>query len=224
MGEMAGVPDDVDRYADFLLRQEEVRHRVPEAVWRDLDQILLRGPGDRPPLDQVWRDLRLKTLYGVTLRKWRQYVRVRLAVEARVLSAHAIRPLTVLLSIPTDKQREMQDGCQLMLLSQLTRLLEQEDLSSDLLLKVADALSRQRMAAIKADAQRTNERKVKAQTRSAATEQGVDWTRDVGERVRRLYGIHLPAIKRSPDPPGPDSSGRAADPNAPTDPLPAPVP
>jgi len=182
-----------DRAAAYLLQRCAVVQKVPAKVRKQIDAALSREAGGRVSIKGLWEELRLRERYGVSLSALRRYARQLAAVRSQSASGQVVRTLSWLMGMPIRQRRRLQEAGQLLLLGRLAEALQRSDLEPEQLVKLADALSKQRTAAVRAEAQRLAERKFKQMVREAlrSRKDRPDWQAGLAETIQRIYGIRI---------------------------------
>jgi hypothetical protein len=180
---------------------------VPEDVRRELDAILRRPPKERPSVEQMWHDMKFKERFNVSRNVFLEYARRVRAVQARAACGELVQALLALMEMPVDQSERLHTAGHLVLLGRLTQILQERELEPEQLVRVAEALSRQRTAVVRAQAQRLAHRKWLQAARAAPKGRRsiFDDPEELNRRVRMIYGIDMPTADPPPSSP-PDPS------------------
>jgi hypothetical protein len=192
--EPAGAADPVqDQAAALLLEQSEAARRLPNDVRRELDSILRSRRNNHPGMQDLWRDLRLKERFHVTRRMFYEYARCLKATVTKGLCGEALEALAGLMAMPVEQGGHLHEAGTLLLLARVSDVLQKQELEPEQLCRLADAMSRQRTAAARAMvadlARRKFRQAVRARDKADARSAGLS----MEQRVRRIYGIDMPA-------------------------------
>ncbi len=199
---------EVKAAADYLLSQTKLARRVSDEVRLQIDAALHRPDGQDPPLAQVHKDLRLKERFGVGLRALREYARQRQAVAGTAARGQLIKDVADMLAVPIECEDHLQHAGQVLLLARLGKVLSEQEPTTEQLVKLAEALAKGQAAAVKLAEQRMAERESRrARKAKGPCGQG---QMSLEERVRRIYGIEMPAC-RPPAPQRPATAEKSAD-------------
>lgn len=184
-----------ERAAEYLLQRCKVVRKVPEEIRKQIDASLTSKKAGRTSVKAVWEGLRLKERYGVSLPSLRRYAKQLESVRSHGACGQVIRTLSWLLGMPIRERRRLQEAGQLLLLGRLAEALQNSELEPEQLVKLADALSKQRTAAVRAEAQRLAERKFKQMVREVlqGRKDRPELQTKLGEAVRQIYGIQINA-------------------------------
>ena len=193
MEEMVETPAALTPESRYILQETKLAQCMPDDARRELDEILMRKPGARPSVNQLWKDMQLKERYRVSRETLREYARRVRALAARAMCGRVSKVLARLMAMPIDQTEELMDGGQILALSRMLEVLEEQNLAPEQLMKVAEALSKQQAAVAKAHAQRFAELRFRAIVRAArkSKKSGSNWEKHFDERIRRIYGIDL---------------------------------
>jgi len=188
---MANVlkPDERRKSAEYLLSRTKVFRSLPEEVRREVEREILAGGCG---IGRIWRKWQVKEKYGVGLHSFRNYARQLKAVRQHAASGAVVQALGSLMGISRAQRSRLQEASELLLLGRLAEVLRRGDLEPEQLVRLADALAKQRTAAVKAEAQRLAERKFRQLLRQMGRNKdgGMD-ERQILDAVRRLYGVRV---------------------------------
>jgi hypothetical protein len=103
------------------------------------------------------------------------------------------------MEMPVDQSERLHTAGHLVLLGRLTQILQERELEPEQLVRVAEALSRQRTAVVRAQAQRLAHRKWLQAARAAPKGRRsiFDDPEELNRRVRMIYGIDMPTSRSS---------------------------
>ncbi len=208
------VSSPITPEAAYLLTQTRLVRRVPADVRAEIDAVLARGPRERPPIDVVWREMALRQKFGVSRPMLRAYAQQLRAAHAQFACSEVVKALAVLMEMPAGQSADLQDRSEILLLGKIAQALNKsEEIPPDQLLKLADALAKQRTAVVRTKAQTLAEQKVRRAARSSASKEGFNEA-EFQERIRRIYGI----TSKPACPPREPASGQGVSPRPePTD-------
>ncbi len=181
---------EVKAAADYLLSQTKLAGRVSEEVRGQIDAALSAPRDARKTLAQVHKDLQLQELFGVGLRALREYARQRQTVAGTAVRGQLIKDVADMLAIPIEYEDHLQHAGQVLLLARLGKALQEQDPTTEQLVKLAEALAKGQAAAVKLAEQRLAEKESKrARKTKGRLREG---QMSLEERVRRIYGIEMP--------------------------------
>jgi hypothetical protein len=193
--------------SEYLLRETKLALKVPEDVRRELNGILRGPPENRPPIEQIWRDMKFRERFKVSQHVFFEYARRVRAVQARAACGEVVQALTALMAMPIEQSERLHTAAHLVLLGRLTQTLQEQQLEPEALVRVADALSRQRTAVARAEARRMTDRRWLRAARVALKggRSIFDDPEELNRRVRMIYGIDMPTCAAPPAKPQPSS-------------------
>ena len=153
--------------------------RVPEHVRAEIDRAIIERPQGLRSVTQIYRHFDVKEKYDVGITSFRAYAR-RSEHHKRTES---IGTITRELFHPdgTPDESGLQERGHLLLIQQIIRTLEDADLSTIDLQKIASAYTAQRKLALELE---------KAERARPAVQAGDDPAR-MAELVREIYGVEL---------------------------------
>lgn len=188
---------DESRVAAALLRTA-VFQRVPVAVRRELDRLILLRPDEAATLKAIADRLELNSRFGVTLDSLKTYARRLEQLVRPVLVSHVLAG--VLGCLPEAYRREMLDGSRVLLLSRVVKALSADERDS---LSVADLGKLGSLLSTAGRSPGTSHRSGGTPERSTRdTDPPVSSSSPVemAEAVRMLYGLSWPPEEESPAP------------------------
>jgi hypothetical protein len=186
--------EGISTVAQWLLEQTNLAQRVTPTVREQIDAVLGRRPNDRPRTDALWRDMKLREQFGVTRRMMRSYARELRGARAQFVCKEVVQALAALEEMPLEMSTEIQQRSHMLLLAKISQALNTaETMLPEQLLKMADALSKQHAASVKAQAQALALRKFERVARAAlrSKKSPAETEAEIHERIRRIYGIRL---------------------------------
>ena len=207
---------DTDASAESILERMPLAEQVPHEARQEIHAILRQPPRTRPPIIQIWKDLRMKERFNVGQHMFRDYARMFQSIDADASSWRLAQDLAELRPIPARWRQEMQQTNEYLLQSEFTRLLRSGQLNPSELTDLLTAMARHVTAQARLITQQLAQHKYRQQEQQAQATLAQQASQkdpftdpeELRRRVRLIYGWDMPddyGHENDPPPSGPNS-------------------